>query len=233
MGSEHAAYGKNNQDFGIEISNCACIVDGCSEGLHSEVGAKLFIKYFQERLMSRRDPSFPITEMGLITTFEDVWRVIIGYDKSVEPLYWDDVKNYLCFTIVLLQEFDGYWDILIAGDGGIITQTHDKMEFLSINHSDTPPYLAYAYLPQFQSLENRFQHFVFRKKEYEAIGIASDGLGYVIGTDYEQEFKELLLHRKEFAIKRLINQLNQKSAHVNGFFKDDITIIMGKKNDNL
>ena len=48
MGFEHKEYGVNCQDFGVETSKVKCVVDGCSEGLHSEIGSKLFCELLME-----------------------------------------------------------------------------------------------------------------------------------------------------------------------------------------
>ena len=40
MGAQHLDYGKNCQDYGLEKDCLKVVCDGCSEGAHSEVGAK-------------------------------------------------------------------------------------------------------------------------------------------------------------------------------------------------
>ena len=42
IGQQHIDYGTNCQDYGIEFDGMKVVCDGCSEGKHSEVGAKAF-----------------------------------------------------------------------------------------------------------------------------------------------------------------------------------------------
>lgn len=42
MGAQHLDYGKNCQDYGLEKDCLKVVCDGCSEGAHSEVGAKAY-----------------------------------------------------------------------------------------------------------------------------------------------------------------------------------------------
>ena len=61
----------------------------------------------------------------------------------------------------------------------------------------------------------------YSKREYKNVGVASDGLRFIVKSDDEElknEFVELLKSDKPVKIKRFINR-NQK------IFKDDITIV--------
>jgi len=222
IGSEHVTYGKNNQDFGFEWQGFLCVVDGCSEGEHSEVGAKLFSKKLLEVIKDRK----MIKPRDIDIAFLGVKNFVarrgdVNYDD-----YLHDVINYMCFTIMVLIERERSWELIMCGDGVVITQDHDdNMKFLSIDHSSTPMYYAYSfvdreYLSLAEDVEVGFKKIVYAKDEYKAIGIASDGLEKIIGTEHEEYFKILMKDRKEWAIRRKINQLHS-------IFKDDITIAIG------
>lgn len=43
IGKHHLEYGQNCQDFGMVKGNRKMVCDGCSQGAHSEVGAKAFV----------------------------------------------------------------------------------------------------------------------------------------------------------------------------------------------
>lgn len=61
----------------------------------------------------------------------------------------------------------------------------------------------------------------FSKKEYQNVGVASDGLRFIIKSENDalkEEFAALLKARRTVAVKRFINR-NQK------LFRDDITIV--------
>lgn len=46
IGQQHIDYGTNCQDYGIEFDGMKVVCDGCSEGKHSEVGAKAVFAIF-------------------------------------------------------------------------------------------------------------------------------------------------------------------------------------------
>ena len=52
IGTEHLETGMNCQDYGFVGERSSYVCDGCSEGKHSEVGAKLFCYMMEERQIS-------------------------------------------------------------------------------------------------------------------------------------------------------------------------------------
>ena len=48
IGMEHLEMGMNCQDYGIIGDTWAVVCDGCSDGKHSEVGAKLFCQLYKD-----------------------------------------------------------------------------------------------------------------------------------------------------------------------------------------
>jgi hypothetical protein len=206
IGYEHILYGINNQDFGIELDNTKIVCDGCSEGRHSEVGAKLFCYLYKN-------------------STENINKTANIFDKltSIFSLV-EDIKDYLLFTILFIYEHKDYFQTSTCGDGIIIKQDYnDILEYDIIDYQGLPPYFAYnfidkKYLKKY-SEGTIFKVQYFQKSDYKAIGIASDGLQYILNSYFKDEFEELLVKRKEVAIKRLINREHK-------YFKDDITIII-------
>jgi hypothetical protein len=96
-----------------------------------------------------------------------------------------------------------------------------------------PPYYIYNYVdPNLLSQEEQKRWFscphkngvgintqFFLKDKYKAIGIASDGIRYILDSYYKNNFVEFIKNREEIKIKRLIN-----AHHFD--FKDDISIII-------
>lgn len=225
MGSYHIERGINNQDYGCEIKNVICICDGCSEGLHSEVGAKLFIKKFRSFITNNETETHLINEMDIHMVFDDVFRILVEKNTCA-----NDIRNYMCFTIMLCQKIDHVWHISVYGDGFILIQTHENdLQFININHSPTPHYYIYTYLKIVESIKE-ISHVPsvvkrrFHEKNVHNVFIASDGVSYIIDSPYEDEFQRLLMALKPGHLKRFINKLNLKYHSQNGFFKDDITI---------
>ena len=211
-GFDHVEYGINNQDFGIENEDVKCIVDGCSEGKHSEVGAKLFchlLNRFGSLLGSEQKLTIDLIFTSILN--------IIGYRAK-------DIRDYMCFTTLYVIETDKEFITNICGDGYIIKHTiDDKIEYEKIDNGKYPIYYAYNYTPK-EALGMYkdgvdFQEYRFSKEEYKSIGVASDGLRYIFGKEFETEFTSLILKRKINAIKRLINREHKH-------FKDDITLVI-------
>lgn len=206
IGYQHLEMGMNNHDFGFEQNNTKCVVDGCSEGLHSEVGAKLFCHLYKNN------------DKNINRTL-DIFYQLISMFKSVE-----DIKNYLLFTILLLHERQDIFQVQICGDGIIIKQKHDDtLEYEIKDFGGSPPYFSYNFIdPKYLTKYNTgvmFEVLSYWKTDYKAIGIASDGLQYILDSPFKNEFEDLFIKRKEFSIKRLINREHK-------LFKDDITIVI-------
>jgi hypothetical protein len=203
VGHEHRETGLNCHDYGFINDTVKCVVDGCSEGLHSEIGAKLFCHLFNQ--------GYSIDEI-----FNKIFMVI---DNTAL-----NIRNYLCFTILFIEETEDSFIVNYCGDGFIIKQKHDNtIEFDKIDDGEYPKYYVYnftdkKYLSHYKD-GVEIQQSIFPKSEYKAIGIATDGLRYIFDKEYEQEFINLLEKGKESAVKRLVNR---EYKH----FKDDITIIL-------
>lgn len=223
IGYDHSKFGINNQDFGFEIDKFKCVVDGCSKGingedLHSEVGAKLFCYLLKDMLSKRYTEhtfnGFPI-EIIIDEIFGDVLTSIFAYPK--------DICDYILFTILVVKEEEDNFKVYVYGDGNIILEKHNgDIDYLRIGEGNTPNFYAYNYIPQNYLVKERedisFKIINFSKKEFKNIGIATDGLDYLLKTPYKILFENYLREKKEFYIRRLINR-EHKSC------KDDITIV--------
>ena len=202
IGYLHLEKGLNCQDFGFESDKHKCIMDGCSEGKHSEVGAKLFAHMFSKGL----DP---------IECFEKLSEIFPNYE---------DIRNHMLFTVLLVSQNDDDYMVDICGDGYIIKQKYDdSIEYEKLGEGNTPEYYAYNFVSSDRLNKYKdgveFKHHLLPKSEYKAVGVASDGLEYILNSPFKDEFEKHLIGRKEFAIRRLINRENK-------YFKDDISIVI-------
>lgn len=210
VGYAHWEMGINCQDAALEdvISNepfgempFKVVADGCSEACHSEVGAKMFCHMMKTH--------YPM----------DIFKVL-----NELFIRHNDKKNYLLFTSLICYDIDDHWRVRISGDGTIIKQTHDdKLEYQRFDYNSKPPYFEYNYMDKEYLSDYKdgvqFQSFCFLKTDYKAIGLASDGIDYILSSPFRAEFEALLLARKEAPLKRLINREHK-------FFKDDITVVI-------
>lgn len=205
IGMEHLESGMNCQDYGYEGDRVAVVCDGCSEGKHSEVGAKLYTHLWGER------------EFGNSHCFQ---KLIDFFGNSAKVL-----RDYMSFTI--LQLFYGYEENVVqyCGDGYIILQDHDgNITFEELSDGEYPKYYIYNYIqPEYLKHYKdgvSFSQKTFSKEKYVKVGIASDGLRYILQVDeaLKQEFINCLKSGKELKTKLFINR-NYK------IFKDDVTIV--------
>lgn len=205
IGMEHLETGMNCQDFGFVEDGRAYVCDGCSEGKHSEVGAKLFC-HLKQTLFADVDYIF------------DMLCEIIG-----EKPQWK--RDFLSFTILRLAECADDFTVSYCGDGYIILQDHDgNINFEELSDGEYPKYYIYNYIdPQYLKHYKdsvSFSQKTYSKEKYAKVGIASDGLRYILQADEElkQEFINCLKSGKELKTKLFINR-NHK------IFKDDVTIV--------
>lgn len=205
IGMEHLEIGMNCQDYGFVGERSSYVCDGCSEGKHSEVGAKLFC-HLKQRL------DYDVN---------DIFSMMIDVIGK-EPKH---LRDFLSFTILRLVECADCFTVSYCGDGYIILQDHDgNLTFEELSDGEYPKYYIYNYIdPQYLKHYKDgvfFSQKTFSKEEYAKVGIASDGLRYILQADEElkQEFINCLKSGKELKTKLFINR-NHK------IFKDDVTIV--------
>lgn len=201
IGYEHIESGLNCQDFGIEYDNKKLVMDGCSGSIHSEVGAKLFAHLMKKNKMSPQ------------TTFSTLTKIFTEDNE---------INDHLLFTILSLVELEDSFSVDICGDGYIIKQRYDDtLEYEKIGEGNMPPYYAYNFINKDKLSKYKegtfFETRTYSKEDYKAIGIATDGLQYILDSYYKDEFEQYLILRKLNRIKLLINREHRH-------FKDDITI---------
>ena len=208
IGQQHIDYGTNCQDYGFEKNGVKVVCDGCSEGEHSEVGAKAFCHLFQYGEYTE--------ERSIDTIFEKLVEVFGQTSASI--------RDYLCFTILMVVESAEEFIVVYCGDGFIIEERNNgHIEIEELSDGEYPKYYAYNYVDK-ESLKYykegvQLQTKIFPKSEYKNIGVASDGIRFAIAK--EDTFEQLIgvLHGgKAAAVKRFINK-NQT------VFKDDTTIV--------
>lgn len=234
QGFSHMEVGMNNQDFGFETyANMVNInplnpilkgvVDGCSQCKHAEVGAKLYT-YYKTHL----------TELDEYSLFQ----LLV---KNFPFVSGEAIVDYLLFTVLYTYEREDNFIVKTCGDGYIIKQRHDDtLEYEFIEQGEYPKYFGYNFLPveKFNKLFTepiRFNAHIYSKDEYKAVGVATDGLKYILESPFKNEFETKLISRKQAAIERMITREHRKHfMFLNGQqildpigkFNDDITIVI-------
>lgn len=204
IGAQHLEFGMNCQDYGLERAYMKLVCDGCSEGAHSEVGVKMYCH---------------LSEQGY-STKQIFRRLISTFGQSVVS-----IRDYLCFTILKVVENEDSFKVSYCGDGYIILEDIEgNLSFEELNDGAYPKYFAYNYcgteVLNYYKEGVEFTEKIFSKKNYKNVGVASDGLRFIVKSEDEvlkSEWIGLLKAGRAAAVKRFINR-NQK------LFKDDITI---------
>jgi hypothetical protein len=234
QGFSHMEVGMNNQDFGFETyanmininpSNPILkgVVDGCSQCKHAEVGAKLYT-YYKVHLAELDDYS--------------LFQLLV---KNFPFASGEAVVDYLLFTILYTYEREDNFIVKTCGDGYIIKQRHDDtLEYEVIEQGEYPKYFGYNFLPaeRFNKLFKepiKFNAHIYSKDEYKAIGVATDGLKYILESPFKDEFETKLIGRKKAAIERMITREHNKHFLFSnghqildpiGKFNDDVTFVI-------
>lgn len=213
IGQQHIDYGTNCQDYGVEADGVKVVCDGCSEGKHSEVGAKTFCHLFVNDSRIVHDWS--------VYTMAAAFGEMLGiYGQSATS-----IRDFLCFTILMVTESESDFTVTYCGDGFIVKERLDgSIEFEELSDGEYPKYFAYNFVDK-DSLKHYkdgvvFTERTFSKMEYKNIGVASDGIRFAMSDpDILREFMEALQSGKESKVKRFINK-NQR------VFQDDTTIVL-------
>jgi hypothetical protein len=210
IGQQHIDYGLNCQDYGIEMNGVKIVCDGCSEGKHSEVGAKTFC-----HLMTYGNETYGGTK-ALDAEFQ---KMVEMFGQTPET-----VRDFLCFTILMVIETDDEFIVPYCGDGFIIEELLDG-EFIieELSDGEYPKYYAYNYVGKGSLTHYKdgveFQIRAFPKSEYKNIGVASDGIRFAKSDpDIYAGFIDAIRSGKEVRVKRFINKHQS-------IFKDDTTIV--------
>ena len=222
MGSDHKFANKNNQDFTFNILNMKVVLDGCGEGKHSEVGARLFSQLFARECKAYVDRGEEINENNFRLLVDIVFSKMLAICSDISFLF----QNY-CFTILVCFEFENEFVVLSAGDGYIIKEDENGITFEALDDGEYPAYYVYNFVQPKSALKEYKEGVPFKVKRYSKeevinVGVASDGLRFFENLlDVEKtKFMNFLHEGKGSQIEVLINRNNLK----NEMFHDDISI---------
>lgn len=203
IGKQHLDYGRNCQDYGMITKKVKMVCDGCSEGAHTEVGAKAFVHLIKKG-----------------------YKLKAAFEKLVELFGQtaEDVQNYLCFTVIQVEETESEYHVSFCGDGYVILEDiNGEITFLELNDGAYPRYYAYNYVERAFLRHYRdgvsMEELSFPKGRYRRAGAATDGLRYALREENVRgELIAALRSDREVRVKRLINKYQ-------ALLKDDLTIV--------
>ncbi|MDO4282553.1 MAG: protein phosphatase 2C domain-containing protein [Clostridia bacterium] len=221
QGCAHYTNGMNNQDFCYLDQNLKMVLDGCSEAQYSEVGTRLFIQVFSTLPDRAKVECF---EENVKKTFDELLEMFKKWFTTKEAVE-EFIMDNLLFTIVACFEMEDSFIVKMFGDGYIVTvNKNDKVSYLKFFYGKRPPYFAYKYCELLEDnifKDYHFKTFTFSKKEFQKVGVASDGIQPIAKGDIKTDFDTLIVSKveSEYGAEGIILANNH-------LFKDDITILI-------
>lgn len=202
-GRDHVIAGRNNQDAYCWSNNIeddfivAVVCDGCSDGEHHEVGAKIGARLLNE-IISRNicelyDTNYSLGKDTVYLFWDNVRADMLAElrilaDKMSRDIYLV-VKNYLLFTAV--GAIITPWGSCIFSLGDGLYALNGKVTNLGPFAGNAPPYLAYGLIHTSLSETNpellKFQiHEIIPTQEVKSVLIGTDGVADFIGAEQKK-----------------------------------------------
>lgn len=218
QGHGHYVNGINNQDFFYKEENLRMVLDGCSDAKYSEIGTRLFSQLF--RLLPER-LNIDKFEDNVKQVFDELLERFSFWYKTQEELE-DFIMENLLFTIIACFETEEEFIVKIFGDCYIVTiNQNDRVSYMKHYYGKLPPYFAYKYCADTPFKDSHFKTYIFSKKYFKKVGVASDGIAPLAIGSFKSNFDSLLVSKipADYSIEGII--LANRS-----FFDDDVTFLI-------
>ncbi len=254
IGRNHVLVSKNNQDaYRIMLREqfiVAIVCDGCSAGMHSEVGAKMGVRMISEEIGDLLDRGLTISEPefwnrlkhNLLQKLQDFIAIANGHTDLSQSTTMEFVNDYLLFTSVVALITPSETVTFSIGDGAIAI--NGKFTEIPPYADNAPPYLAYGiYKPEAINFEIRDR---IPTSELESLLIATDGISDLVQVeDINQFWQEERYFKNPDAIRRKLAMLNREETKPDwnkrelikrsGVLSDDTSLVVIRRitNDEL
>lgn len=221
IGSDHIKANMNNHDFAFVLPNMKVVLDGCGSGKHSEVGTRIFGQLLARKAKDFIANGITINTSNFIGVVETVFLDMLKLCNDTKFIF----ENY-CFTILACFEFEDEFTVFSCGDGYIIKETSEGIEFEELDDGEYPAYYIYNFITDKSELKEykdgvSFKVSHFSKDEYINVGVASDGLRFTENL-LSVEKTKLMDSLHEGKGKKIEVLINRNNKH--GMFHDDISI---------
>lgn len=222
IGRSHLVSRRNGQDayaaFTAEDFAAGIICDGCSEGVHSEVGAALASQFLINKIQQyhtfyRLSP-FMMAEKLSKALDGYLVRLIQPYKFLNLPEITHFVQHHLLFTVVGFIWTPETTAVFYAGDGTHVVNGEDFHDTQYLNVGDTPLYPAYKMIPF--AIPSGTLVPDFEVRTYPNV------TRLMIGSDAWKDERDLL--GQVFEQKRLQRWINRLSEREHRF-SDDVSVI--------
>lgn len=265
IGKEHVRSQKNNQDaWRVIIGDKAVIAvvsDGCSAGIHSEVGANLGSRLLAESLHRHLSVSFASNlslaalEAVLERSRQDALATIRILANTLGGSFSQTIEDFFLFTALgaVITEQETF---LFAVGDGVFFLNGEYIE-LAPYAGNKPPYLSYALVNTTLGGPENFRFQVIRQlptRELENLVIGTDGArDLVLATgkklagqaDVVKDPTNLWMDNRFFSnpdqLRRYLTQVNRelktfdsvtRAAKVEpGYLPDDTTVVVLRRKE--
>ena len=241
-GTTHRNRFRNNQDavYIAENDNAliGVVADGCSEGKHNEVGAKLFSRFICNQGLklaykldnSRNTDKFFIRLRNKTLKFMRHLLNTIGDNSS------ENLQNILLFTIIGTIITHNTAIIFTMGDGAYVL--NDSLYV--IDSDNKPDYLAYGLIDELESPLFNIRA-VLKTTKLRNIMLCTDGINYLLNAsstilkdgspagDHTQFLNEDRYIRNPSLLQKKLVVLGV----LNSILKDDTSIILIRRKNFL
>lgn len=235
IGSMHIEKMYNNQDFYLVGDNFKLITDGCSAGKDSDFGTRLFCKLFDQLYYKNDVAKF---ESNVEEVFNQIFSLFnIGIYSEMKREDYEFLVNNLSFTILACYETNTAFIVKFVGDGYIITENiRGQLSYIKLDYGPCPPYFIYNYInpihkPKYKERLS-FRNYVFDKKLFKNVGLASDGIeaaifgkGIRLEENEREKFDRFILNTSDIPSERNTNQMSGLISRNSLYFADDTTIL--------
>ena len=181
-----AGMGKQvNQDYAVS-TNIALVLDGCGSGQYSEYGSRRIGEIIRKN-------SAKLNEKNFEYFVNRIMRKVLITDSNE-----DNFNSRYQFTIVACLETEKNFIIMTAGDGYIVTiDKLNNIKYMQVDNNiniangDAPGYIAYNLNPNSDMYNSNiyFKKMFFAKSKYSRVYVASDGLRFILNTNFPKEEK--------------------------------------------
>ena len=227
---------KNNQDaFFTHIDEemaIGIVADGCSSGVHSEVGSKMGVSLLGELIKNSFERSFAIGNTSIdwtrlqVTFLSQLSVIANSMGNSLSKV----VEEYFLFTIVGFVITQYGVVIFNCGDG--VYSVDGKINSFGPFPNNEPPYFSYGILGK-KVCNFNILPYPIGYGDLTSIVIGSDGVELI--SELPEKLEKWFSMEKMFSnsdlLRRQLSIMNKPFKNENGAFvpgplKDDVTLII-------
>jgi len=264
-GRHHQLVGKNNQDAFYTVrtdsETIAVVCDGCSSGMHSEIGAKLGTRWVADAI-AQTLCRVPESQLLLNDNFwQNVQQQVLvklqALAQDMGGCTFQLVQDYFLFTIVGALVTPAGAAVFSLGDG--VMAINGQIFHSGPFPNNAPPYLAYQLLDRSLAGVKSFQVQVHQQlpvEKVETILIGTDGVvdlmtlsdrrlpgkSETVGP-IEQFWQEDCYFRNSDAVRRRLALINRELTRPDwqerrivkqsGLLRDDTTLVAIRRKERL